>query len=181
MTDFESPIRVGSDLHDDDDAVFAPPAPSELEGKSPFEQLQAVLATNADKEPVRLKVPTRPGVSVLFRCNMTSDERKAWQKRATSTKRGKDEVDEMFFSTLVLANTCLGVFVEGQAALDDEGTPLTFAHKQLWDMVKARDPREAIRAFYGNDAHVLLSSGEVLLSSGYDDDIEAESGPTSAS
>lgn len=87
----------------------------------------------------------------------------------------------MYYAQLILSNTNTAVFVDGVAAHDDEDTPLTFRHRQLWEMVGAVDPADCIRKLYGNDPHVLIASGEVLLASGFDDDLQSESDPTQAS
>lgn len=180
MNDFhsaESPIRIG----DDADAIFAPPTDDERRSVSPLEGLRDALTGPVQTEPIVLRVPGRPGVTIRCHTSMSQEQRKAWQKRSTKKARGKDpEVDEMLFAQLVLANTCEAVLFNGAEALDEEGTPLTFAHKQLWDMVNAAEPSQSIRNLFGVDAHVLLASGEVLLASGFDDDLSDESDPTEA-
>ena len=165
------------------DEMFAPPSKAELgDSVSVLEALRTTLAAPVDVEPITLRVPSRPGVTLRFRPAIDQETRKAWQKRATRKgRRGSqsEEVDEMLFAQLVLANTHVAVSLSGVDAHDEEDTPLTFAHRQLWDMVGADDPRSCIRKLFANDAHVLIASGEVLMAAGFDDDLEA-SDPTTA-
>lgn len=186
----ETPIRVG-DVPQADFArpqadepypggvdLFAPPTVEETAGKSPLQQLEESLAEPAEPvDPVRLRVPRRRGVELEFDpSRINKDNRKAWQKRSTKKTRRPgvdDEVDDFLFACLVLANTHVGVLMNGQEARDEEGTPLTFAHAQLWRMVGARDPQECIQKLFANDQHVSAASGEVLLASGFDDDLSA--------
>lgn len=174
----ETPYRIGADPATD---LFAPPTAEEASSVSALEGLRQALATPVETEPKVLRVPSRPGVTIRCHTHMTQEERKAWQKRATKKKRGlggENEVDEMHFAMLVIANTCEAVLFNGVEAHDAEGTPLSFRHKQLWDMVGATDGPSCIRRLFGVDAHILLASGEVLLASGFDDDLGAESDPT---
>ncbi len=164
------------------DAMLAPPSAAETAGVSPLEQLRKALAAPVVSEPVTLLVPGRPGVTLRFATGISEEQRKAWQKRATKKSRRpgrEDETDEMMFASLVLANTHVAIAFGGLDAHDADDTPLTFAMPALWEMVGAVDPQSCIRALFGNDAHVLLASGEVLLASGFDDDLEAD--PTTAS
>jgi hypothetical protein len=179
-------IRIGDDdaavsLRADD--VFSPPTPGEVAGPSPLEQLRKALAAPVAAKPLTLRVPERPGVTLRFSTGITQEQRTAWQKRSTKKSRRQnreDEVDEMNFACLVLANTNEAIAFGGVDAHDRDDTPLTFAMPALWEMVSAADPVSAIRNLFGNDAHVLLASGEVLLASGFDDDLE-ETDPTTAS
>lgn len=187
-------IRVGSGVGDDEDEtgnlergdLFAPPTPEDaLDGTSALEALREALATPAVSEPVTLRVPARPGVSIRCHTRMEQEDRTAWRKRATprqtggNRRRGREpEPDEMEFALLVLANTCEAILFNGSEASTSDGGPLTFRSTELWRMVEAPEPRQAIRRFFSNDAHILIASGEVLLASGFDDDLEEEEGPT---
>jgi hypothetical protein len=181
----ESPLRIG-DEPTPEPGVFDPPTPAETRSDvSALEALREKLQAPVETEPVVINVPGRPGITIRCHTRMTQEERKAWQKRSEDRKtdrrrRGQDSpIDEMKFACLVLANTCEAILVEGEEALDDNsGAPLTFASRQLWDMVGAAEPSRAIRNLFGIDAHVLIASGEVILASGFDDDLEVEEGPT---
>lgn len=168
-------MRVDSQPSLSVDEMFAPPAAAELGGLTPFEALKKRLEQPAEEaKTTTLKVPARPGITLDFRGPIPAEQRKAWQNRARKKSRrgsGEPEVDEMLFSCLVLANTHKATLVDGVEAHDEDGNPLTFAHRQLWDMVDARDPEDAIRKLWANDAHVLIASGEVLLDAGFDDDL----------
>lgn len=178
-------FRVGVDADDAPPAltpsqVFASPTKEEASSGSVLEGLRDALSAPVVTEPVTLRVPGRPGVTIRCHTRMSQEERTAWRKRSTKRSRrpGKEEeVDEMGFACLVIANTCEAVSFEGIDAADSEGTPLTFRHAQLWQMVGSSDPASAIRKLFGVDAHVLIASGEVLLESGFDDDLQA-SDPT---
>lgn len=169
----------------DDVDLLAPPTPDELDtgDRSVLEELKAALEKPVETKPALIDVPARPGVQIRCHTRMTQEQRKAWQNRARKKKgRRADpdaELDDMLFACLVIANTCEAVLFEGIEAHDSEGTPLSFRHAQLWEMVGKKEPQDAIRAFFGVDAHVLIASGEVLLASGFDDDLRAED-PTTA-
>lgn len=172
-----TPFRVGAEADEDPTGVFGTPTREETASVSPLEGLRAALASPVQTEPITLNVPGRPGVTIRCHTRMTQEERKAWQNRSKKKVRGigkEPEVDEMRFSCLVIANTCEAVSFHGVDAHDAEDTPLTFRHKQLWEMVGANDPEDAIRRLFGVDAHVLLASGEILLSSGFDDDLSSD-------
>lgn len=181
----ETSIRIGDapeSLRAEPVDLLAPPTAEETKSESPLEGLRKALATPVVVEPVTLRVPARPGVTLRFRPDIDDDKRKAWQKRATKKRRGPggaEETDELMFAMLVVANTNVAVCFNGVDAHDEEDTPLTFAHRQLWDMVEARNPQECIRKLWANDPHILLASGEILMAAGFDDDLEAED-PTSA-
>ncbi len=172
-------LRIDSGLGVPDAAdhpIFAVPQPSER-GPSPLEQLRQTLQQPIERELLKLRVPARAGVTVLYAADFDHEKRKAWQKRATRKSRrpGRDdEVDEMLFALIVLANSCRSIQVGGVEAHDAADQPLTFASPALWEMVGAADPQDAIRAFYGNDAHILNTAGEIMLAAGFDDDMEAE-------
>ncbi len=179
-------LRVDSGLRGVDAAdaadhpIFAAPQPSER-GPSPLELLRQTLQRPVERELLKLRVPARAGVTVRYAADFDHDKRKAWQKRATNKSRrpGRDdEVDEMLFALIVLANCCRAIEFNGVEAHDAEDRPLTFASPALWEMVGASDPQDAIRAFYGVDAHILTTAGEIMLAAGFDDDMEAEGDPT---
>lgn len=181
----ETPFRVGAgpeSLAEPHDDLFAEPTVEERASVSPMEGLRSALAEPTVSEPITLRVPKRPGVKIRCRTDVVDhDKRKAWQNKAKRKQRGigrEPEVDELHFAMLVVANTCEAVQFNGLDAYDEEGTPLTFRHAQLWEMLGARDPQEAIRKFFDNDQHIILASGEVLLASGFDDDLSDEEGPT---
>lgn len=159
--------------------LYDPPTATEMAGKSPMQQLQESLSEPAiTVDAKRIRVPSRRGVELEFDpARINSDNRKAWQKRATKKSRRQnveDEVDDFLFSCLVLANTHIGTLINGREAYDSEGTPLTFAHAELWGMVSADDPQECIRNLFANDQHVSIASGDVLLAAGFDDDLTAD-------
>lgn len=177
-------FRVGDEPTSTD--LFAPPTEEEKgDGMvSALEGLRAALSAPVESPPITIRVPGRPGVTIRCHTRMSQEERKAWQARSKAKKRrgaGADEVDEMLFAQLVIANTCEAIAFNGTDAHDEEGTPLNFRHRQVWDMVGASDAPTAIRLLFGVDAHVLLASGEVLLASGFDDELNDGEGPTRAS
>jgi hypothetical protein len=175
-------MRIGAvpsaDAYDLDD--LNPPVPDGGGDASPLEALRAALTSPAEpSEPVTLKVPRRPGVTLICHTDMTQDQRKAWQKSATAKNARRQpgvepEVDEWKFACLVLANTCVGIAFDGTIAHDAADQPLTFRHRQVWEMLGAAGAEGAIRNLFQKDAHVLIASGEVLIASGFDDDLKAD-------
>lgn len=181
---FRDPVRVLDAVPGD--PVFAPPTADEV-GPAPSitSQLQQALAAPTRRPDVVLEVKERPGVGIRFDCNISDEQRKAWQRRATSKKggRGGNEgtLDEMLFSAIVVANQARAILFGGEEAPAVDGHPLTFTLRELWDMVGAADAVTAVRALYGNDAHVMGTAGEIALRAGFDDTIEEAEDPTTAS
>lgn len=152
---------------------------------SPLEALAAELERPAErKENLRLVPPQRPNITMIFDPNITSDERKAWLKRAEERPTGNRarrrsraitgepvETDAFVFACLVLAHTNRGIEIGGDLATKD-GQPLTLRDETLWAMMKQIDPQAAIRWLYGNDQHVEGTAGEIVGASGIDDDLE---------
>lgn len=171
-----------------DDATRTPTAEDRQALGSPLDQLRASMAQEPDVEEfVTLKVTARPGVSVKYSTDLDNETIEMWRRasRRKKARPGQDaETDELKFACLVLAGQCKGVLTNGQEVFDDDGRPLTFASPLLWDMVGAAgqqmDPMTVIRKFYVRDAHVSLTSGEILLDAGFGDEVERES-PTTAS
>lgn len=180
----EQPMRIDSGVRPDENTpvdLYAPPTEQDR-GPSPLEALAQALQRPVTHKNVELRVPSRPGVTVFYSTELSQEQRKSWQNRATKKSRRPDrpdETDEMLFTCLVLANQCRGIAFGGTAAHDENDEPLTFAMPKLWQMVNATDPQDCIRKLYANDAHVLTSGGEVLLAAGFDDEVQAD--PTTAS
>lgn len=166
MTD-EQPIRTFGAATDDD---------------APVNILDALRADFADKvaegeETEVFPVPGRPGYAIRCATVIDHEELQAWTRRARDTSM-PGGVNELKLSATILANACRAIVRDGVDVPDGDG-PLTFASPTLHDILGVKSPRDAIRKFYGRDAHVVLASHEVLREAGYADSDDLKAGPTS--
>ena len=125
------------------------------------------LAKEVVKEPVFIDVQTRAGYVAQFDPTFSGAQIEGWRKR--SQDRSKvDGVDSVKLAGLVLANTSTGLFKDGRQLRDADGDPLTFRHVALLEATGAgRNAVAAVRAFYGDDAHMSAHSEQVLVASGW--------------
>jgi len=138
-----------------------------------LDQLKSVVSQEVTRPEIEIAVPSRPGVTVKFSPNITSEQLKSW--RRNSTNRKSDELDSTKFSCYVVGQTMTGIYFNGEIVEDEDGVVITFASKDMLEMTGTTRPLpDAIRAFYGVDAHLESVALKVLDYSGYGDDIEAE-------
>ena len=176
------PTRIGdvapTGSHEAAEPVFSPPPLGP--GQSLTDLLREAVTEKVEDDPITLIVAARPNVSVSYSSLLDDEMRKRWLKACTTSRRGKpDEVDELRFACTVLANQCLSINMQGQVAPATDGRPLTFALKELWEMVGGHDPISTIRKLYGRDPAILSTVEAVLERCGYGD--EAQEDPTTAS
>jgi hypothetical protein len=75
-----------------------------------------------------------------------------------------------------LANTCLAILRDGAEVPDGAG-PLTFTSPALHEILGVDRTVDAVRRFYGRDAHVIAVSRQILDEAGYGEDVGPD--PTS--
>lgn len=157
--------------HSAPEASAAPSDPdlAPVAASSPLDALRAELGEEVTTADVVLEVPGRPGYAVRYGTTIDYEELSAWRKRAKD-KSSPSGVDELRLAAIILANRCTGIIRQGTEVLVD-GEPLTFARRELQELVDAGSAREAVIRLYGRDPHVMATAGEVLREAGYDDDV----------
>lgn len=154
-------------------AVIQPKAPTVLD------QLKNVLAKKVERDPVFIEVPEREGVTIQVSPNITQHQLRAWRKNAgEDTKNGLDATK---FACSVIGQTCIGIFVNGEQVVNEDGVGLTFGSDAILEMTGTTRPiPDCVRAFFGIDPHVESAALAVLEAAGYSDTVETVD-PTRAS
>lgn len=143
----------------------ADPAPSVLD------QLKMALSKKVERPSVFLEVPERPGITIEISPNITQNQIRAWRKNAgEDTKNGMDATK---FACAVIGHTTTGIFINGEQAVDDDGTPLTFGSDMIMAMTSTTRPiPDCVRAFFGIDPHVEAAALAILEAAGYSDSVD---------
>lgn len=158
---------------DDDDAKLASLEPSAPAG-SPLEALRREARRTAEREPITLPVPERPGWSVRYRCNVDLADLARWQK-ASKDRQMPDGIDVQRLARLVLSHQCIAILFEGKVVEGQNG-PLVFASPEFWEYCDVSSAIAAVGHWYGNDGAIVAVLDEVMRASGFDD--EALTNPT---
>ena len=141
-----------------------------------LERLKETINKKVERPVVRLEVPERPGVSLRISPNITQHQLKQWRKQSgEDTKQGLDSIK---FSCYVIGQTTVGVCVDGEEVVDEDGYELNFASPQILEMTDTTRPiPEAVRAFFGVDPHLEAAALAILDAAGYSDTVDT-SDPT---
>ena len=143
------------------------------ESKPPtvLDQLKQVLSKKVERDPVFIEVPERPGVTIQVSPNITQHQLRSWRKNAgEDTKNGLDATK---FACSVLGHTCIGIFVNNEQVVNEDGIGLTFASDAILQMTETTRPiPDCVRAFFGIDPHVESAALAVLEAAGYSDTVE---------
>lgn len=144
-----------------------------------LDQLKEVLAKKVEREPVFIEVPERDGVMIQISPNITQHQLRSWRKNAgEDTKNGLDATK---FACSVIGQTCIGIFVNGEQVVNEDGVGLTFGSDSIMEMTGTTRPiPDCVRAFFGIDPHVESAALAILEAAGYSDTVETVD-PTSAS
>ncbi len=136
---------------------------------SMLNMLRKTLAKKVARTDVLLEVPERPEIVVRYSPNITNQQMKAW-RRASGSDR-KDGIDSVRFACHVLANTCVGIMLNG-VDITENGDPVTFNHESVMKMVGASRVFDTVLAVYGVDPHVEAAALAVLDAAGFNDSVE---------
>lgn len=139
---------------------------------SPLETLRAEAQREIGGETVTLTIKERPGWSVRYRADVEIPQFNQWRKRCADRSQ-PDGVDELKLACLILANQCEALVLNGEDLLEDD-QPVTYASPSFHASFGVTRAVDAVRAWYGIDAHVMTHSQEVMLASGYGDEAERE-------
>lgn len=155
------------------------PAPSRLDqsepktGKGPsiLDQLRQVIEAEVKRPSIEIAIPDRQGVSVVLSPNITQDELTSWRRKAG--ERSKDGMNFLKFSAEVIAQTTEAIKFNNEEVTDEDGYPLTFASQAILDMVDEERPgMQALKRFWGSDAHLQASALKVIEEAGWGDEAE---------
>lgn len=144
-----------------------------------LDQLKEVLAKKVEREPVFVEVPEREGVTIQISPNITQHQLRSWRKNAgEDTKNGLDATK---FACSVIGHTCVGIFINGEQVVNDDGVGLTFGSDAIMEMTGTTRPiPDCVRAFFGIDPHIESAALAILEAAGYSDTVETVD-PTKAS
>lgn len=153
------------------DEDLAPVADSNI-----LDQLRAEIAKKVERPPIRMEVPERPSMSLRFSPNIKQEQLNIWRKRAgDGTKKG---MNTTHFSTLVISNTNIGIYLNDELVHDDNGNPVRLSSETILQMTNTSRVADAIRSIYGVDPHIDATALKILEYAGYGDDVDEEENPT---
>lgn len=154
-----------------DDIVIdkAPPAATVIDETSMLDMLRKTLAKKVERPEILLEVPQRPELVVIYSPNISNHQMKSWRRSSGSER--KEGLDSIRFACHVLANTCVGMMLNG-AEITENGDPVTFSHEVIMKMVGASRVFDAVLGVYAVDPHVEAAALAVLDAAGYNDSVE---------
>lgn len=149
--------------------------PSEPDGRTVFDQLADALSAPVEKEPLKLKVPSRPSVTMVFNPDIDFEMYQTWVERATKGKPGekkRESPDFLRLALTVISHTNSGVLINGQDAGTDIRQPAMHAKLR----VQEGQTGTAIRKLYASDGHVIQTMQKIVEAAGYslDGDVEVD-------
>lgn len=136
-----------------------------------LDQLKESLSKKIERPSVFIEVPERPGIKIEISPNVTQHQMRAWRKQAgEDTKNGMDATK---FACAVVGHTTIGIYVNDEQAVDDDGVPFTFGSDAILQMTGTSRPiPDCVQAFFGLDPHVEAAALAILDAAGYGDAIE---------
>jgi hypothetical protein len=160
--------------------------PGKAQATASPESVMADIAADLSKEqeaaePIAVVVPKRPNYKLLFRTDIDFDDLRLWMKKAKEGKGDKADTNALRLALAVIINTNVGLLFQGNEATARDGRPLTVHHPELQALLKTPTGGvpAAVRKFYGNDGHIILTMQRILEEAGYsaDVDLEGDDGP----
>lgn len=164
----------------------------DLEVKTPLDYLKDAFLKEIESAPIELEVPNRPGISIEFDTNISSEQIDVWRKQSTVTNRrqrrsGEGEMDQFKFMALVIIAKATIFSYSGQDVYLDPPAnkrPLNFTERDALQSIvgsNAVTDVELVRDTYKNDAHVISVGSQIIEAAGYGDDVnEVVESPTQA-
>jgi hypothetical protein len=165
-----------------DDTPSAPKAGKSLskpKNETNLGRLKEVIATKVERPAVLLEVPSRPGVKLRISPNINQNQIRAWRRNSgEDTKAGMDSTK---FACYVIGHSTVGILMDDEEVLDDDGNRLNFASDIIMATTETSKPvPDAVRAFFGVDPHLESAALAILDAAGYSDTVETED-PTKGS
>lgn len=135
-------------------------------------KLKSAVQKKIERPLVEINIPERPGVSIKVSPNINQNQLRAWRKNAgEETKAGMDTVK---FACAVIAHTTVGIIVEGETAVNDEGFELNFASPEILQMTNTSRPYpDCVKAFFGIEPHIEAAAVAIMEAAGYGDTVDA--------
>lgn len=168
------PAMQAEPVPDDNDILLD----EEIQPMNLLQELEAELGGDAEIKPLRLTVPNRPKLKLVFSPNFDFPTYQAWTKRAED-KKTKD-TDLALLSVIVISNTNIGITLNDQE-VETDGTPWTVARPEVHQFLKSPigGTSAAIRKLYGSDGHMIQAARMVIEAAGYtlDGDVQEDGGP----
>ena len=143
-----------------------------VRSETPLDRLLAIISSKVEIPAVLLEVPSRPGVKLRISPNVSQQQIRAWRKNAgEDSKHGMDSTK---FAAYVIGNTTVGVIINDEE-VEEDGHSVNFASPSILAATDTSRPvPDAVRAFFGVDAHVESAALAILDASGYGDTVEVE-------
>ena len=132
-------------------------------------RLKSSLSKKVERESILLEVPERPEMVVRYSPNISQHQVKQWRKNSGADR--KEGMDSVRFSCHVLANTCIGLLIDGQEVTEN-GVPMTFSYEAVMNMLGVSRVFDCVREMYGLDPHVEAAAIAVLDAAGFNDSVE---------
>ena len=136
---------------------------------SDLDAIRAELAAQVTPT-IDLAVPTRPGWAVRVRADFSARALDGYRK-ASKDRKFADGLDGAKLSALIIGANCTAVLRKG-APLVLDGTPQTFATKDLRELLGTSDVASTVRALYGLDGHLEAAARRLLVEAGYGDEAD---------
>lgn len=135
-------------------------------------KLRETISKKVERSMVLLEVPERPGVKVRISPNITQQQMKTWRKTAGEDSR--NGLDATKFACMVIAHTTVGIEIDDEEVLDENGNEVTFASPVIMEMTETTRPLpDCVRAFFGVDPHIEAAALAILDKAGYSDTVDA--------
>lgn len=140
--------------------------------ESPLDRLLTAISQKVERPQVLLDVPSRPGVKLRISPNVSQGQLRSWRKQAGEDS--KQGLDSTKFAAYVIGNTTIG-FVINDEDVEEDGHPINFASPSILAATDSSRPvPDAVKVFFGVDAHVETAALAILDACGYGDTIEVE-------
>lgn len=139
------------------------------------ERMKADLeARKRSKAPVvELRHDGIPELTVT--CRIPSDGEEIADVAQRADKRAKGNgTGSVWFNRLLIARFCTRIEWHGETLESDDGVALTFASRQVQELVSAPDAGQAVASIYGSDAYVAAIAGQLMDKGGFGNDAAVE-------
>lgn len=157
--------------------------------QSAYDRLKGLFTAEVSIDPITLEVPLRKGLAIRFDPTITMEQVEQWRKQsvmgANRNQRRRASADEtnidpMKMAALVVFSTAEVFLVDGEEVFLPGDEPLNFHNqdelKQIFGLVAATNT-ELVRKVFGNDAHVVAASTQIMDAAGFGDDLDEADAP----
>lgn len=154
-------------INEGETATFATLVDLETEPVNLLDELRGELAKPVQREPLKLTVPNRPNITLMFNPSITFEQYQTWVKKSTPKK---DETpDFMKLAAIVLSMTTSGFMYKGKQMFNSKGEPWLLTSPELHDLlgVSQGATAQAIRVLFGSDGHAIQAMKKVIEAAGF--------------